>query len=73
MLLQIDLLNSPTFLTLLFITFVKLNNALKNCVTFVYRNLKSKNTNEKRQKCSSGSGGKNNRNVVVVLVVVEGK
>ena len=29
MLLQIDLLKSPTFLTLLFITFVKLNTALK--------------------------------------------
>ena len=29
MLLQIELLNSPTFLTLLFITFVKLNTALK--------------------------------------------
>ena len=29
MLLQIDLLNSPTFLTLLFITFVRLNTALK--------------------------------------------
>ena len=29
MLLQIDLLNSPTSLTLLFITFVKLNTALK--------------------------------------------
>ena len=29
MLLQIDFLNSPTFLTLLFITFVKLYTALK--------------------------------------------
>ena len=49
MLLQIDLLNSPTFLTLLSITFVKLNTALKKLShSFTGTLNRSKNTNEKQ-------------------------